>query len=161
VVLEERVRAALGRVVSHPHAITVNVHDGHVILNGPILASEEHRVLHSVRSVEGVKDVETRFDSHIQPAHVPSLQGGPSHSRIPPAADILQRHWAPATRTIVAGSAAALVGAGLVRRDRIGIGLGLAATGAALIARAATNLPTRRLVGIRAGRRTVDAAQRS
>jgi uncharacterized membrane protein len=154
VVIEERVHAALGRVVSHPHAITVKVHHGHVTLDGPILASEKHRLVSAVRAVARVKDVKTSFDRHIQPANSSSLQGGPLGSRMPPRPDILQRSWAPATRTIVAGSGAALVGVGVMRRDPTG--LGLAAAGAALLARAATNLPFRRLVGIGAGRRAID-----
>jgi len=48
----------------------------------------------------------------------------------------------------------ALVGVGALRRDRTG--LGLAAAGAALLARATTNLPFRQLVGIGAGRRAID-----
>src|SRR2546423_9014039 len=42
VVIEERVHSALGRVVSHPHAITVKVSDGHVILDGPMPSNEEY-----------------------------------------------------------------------------------------------------------------------
>ena len=38
-VLVERVRARLGRVVLHPHAVHVTAHDGRVALEGPILAS--------------------------------------------------------------------------------------------------------------------------
>src|SRR5919204_4582149 len=34
-VIEERVDSALGRVVSHPHAMTVKVDHGRVILDGP------------------------------------------------------------------------------------------------------------------------------
>src|SRR5207249_796162 len=80
--------------------------------------------------------------------------GGRSASGTPPKRDILRRNWTPATRTIIAGSGAALVGIGALRRDRTG--LALAAAGAALVARAATNLPFRRLVGIGAGHRAID-----
>jgi uncharacterized membrane protein len=123
------------------------------ILDGSILPTDEHRLVCAVRAVAGVKDVETRFDSHIQPAGVFSLQGQ-SALRMPPRPDILQHHWAPATRTIIAGSGVALVGIGAIRRDRIG--LGLAAAGAALVARAATNLPFRRLVGVGTGHQAID-----
>ncbi len=153
VVLEERVHSALGRVVSHPHPITVKVHAGHVTLDGPIPAAEKNRVVNAVRTVVGVKNVKTRFDSHIQPAHEPSSESTSPGTRMP-RPDILQRNWAPATRAIIAGSGAALVGAGVIRRDRTGVGL--AAAGAAMIARAATNLPFRRLVGVGAGRRAID-----
>jgi hypothetical protein len=154
-VIEDRVRTAMGRILSHPHAITVKAQGGRVILDGPIIAAEEHRLVNAVRAVAGVKHVETRFDRHIQPAGVPALQGEPPALRTPPGPDILQPHWAPATRAIVASSGAALVGVGAIRRDRNG--LALAATGAALVARAATNQPFRRLVGINAARRTIGA----
>ena len=39
-VLVQRVRAKLGHVVSHPHAIAVMVKEGRVTLTGPILSSE-------------------------------------------------------------------------------------------------------------------------
>ncbi|MEZ0227179.1 MAG: BON domain-containing protein, partial [Planctomycetota bacterium] len=39
-VLIERVRARIGHVASHPHAIHVEAEDGHVTLTGPILADE-------------------------------------------------------------------------------------------------------------------------
>ena len=42
-VLTERVRAQLGRVVSHPRAIDVSVSDGVVTLRGQILQSEVER----------------------------------------------------------------------------------------------------------------------
>src|SRR5437868_2972955 len=38
--LTERVRARLGRLVSHPGAIDVSAHDGEVTLSGPVLADE-------------------------------------------------------------------------------------------------------------------------
>src|SRR6266516_1459422 len=40
-VLQERLHAAIGRVVSHPHAITVTARGGDVILGGQIVPSEE------------------------------------------------------------------------------------------------------------------------
>src|SRR5919197_923915 len=89
-VIEQRVHSALGRVVSHAHAITVRVDHGHVILDGPLPSSEEHRVLYAVRAVPGVTDVESRFDPHIQPAHEPSSEAARPHARTParPAIDV-------------------------------------------------------------------------
>ena len=133
VVLEERVHSVLGHVVSHQHAITVRVDDGHVTLDGPIPQEQRNRIAGAVRAIGGVKDVRTRFDSHIQPAHEPS-SNSPTHLVLP--------RRTPSTRAIIAGSGAALVGAALMRRDRTGAAL--AATGVALIARAARNLATRR-----------------
>src|SRR5262245_30335813 len=50
-VLIERVRAKMGRVVSHPHAIQIGARNGRITLSGPILAHEAHKLLDTVRSV--------------------------------------------------------------------------------------------------------------
>src|SRR5512133_2773438 len=47
-VLVERVRERMGRVVSHPGAITVSVTQGRVRVSGPILAAEVDRLLMAV-----------------------------------------------------------------------------------------------------------------
>jgi uncharacterized membrane protein len=151
-VLQERVRAALGRVATHPHAIKVEARDGHVILSGPIPAAEEPRLVYAVHAIAGVRDVETRFETHTHPAGVPSLQGDPARSRTDARLDIRQRNWAAATRAIVGTSGAALIVVGARRRDWAG--LGLAVAGSVLLARAITNLEFKRLVG--AGRPAID-----
>ena len=48
--LVERVRAKLGRVCSHPRAIEVDAHDGHITLRGPILSAELSAVLAAAAS---------------------------------------------------------------------------------------------------------------
>lgn len=75
-VLVERVRAALGRVTSHPHAINVTAQEGHVVLSGPILAGEVSRVVERVSGVRGVQGLENLLDVHASADHVPALQGG-------------------------------------------------------------------------------------
>ena len=57
-VLVERVRAALGHVVSHPGAIQVTAQDGVVALAGPVLRTEADRLVQRVGKVRGVSDVE-------------------------------------------------------------------------------------------------------
>lgn len=57
-VLIERVRAKLGRIVSHPHAIAVNANGGRVRLRGSVLESELPRLMHTVAHVPGVRGVE-------------------------------------------------------------------------------------------------------
>jgi uncharacterized membrane protein/osmotically-inducible protein OsmY len=151
-VLVERVRAKLGRHVSHPHAVEVSASDGVVTLRGPILQHEQKPLLHAIERVPGVREVIDALEPHKQPGNIPSLQGGrrPAGSR----PDVLQRCWSPATR-LVAGSGGALLAAyGLTRRDVPGWLAGIA--GLALVARAATNLDARRLTGVGAGRRAVD-----
>ncbi|MGH7859607.1 MAG: SRPBCC family protein, partial [Candidatus Binatia bacterium] len=62
--------------------------------------------------------------------------------------------WSPATRLLVGAAGATVAAAGLLR----GSPLGAAASffGLAALARSATNLETRRLIGIGAGRRAID-----
>jgi osmotically-inducible protein OsmY len=55
--LLERVRAKLGRVVSHPHAVTVDATGGRVRLRGSVLESEVSRLMRAVSRVPGVKAV--------------------------------------------------------------------------------------------------------
>jgi len=74
-VLEARVRSNLGRVVSHPGAITVAATGGRVTLSGPVLADEVSRLLASTRLVRGVTSVENQLDVHQTPDSVPGLQG--------------------------------------------------------------------------------------
>jgi hypothetical protein len=75
-VLVERVRAAIGRAVSHPRAIDVEACDGTVRLCGPILAHEVSSLLSAVESVPGVKAVDNLLEQHTRPGNVSSLQGG-------------------------------------------------------------------------------------
>lgn len=152
IVLVERVRAQLGRLVSHPRAIDVEAKDGVVTLRGPILQAEVPRLVGAVERIRGVREVVSALEEHKQPGNVPALQGGST----PPAPqpDILQRQWSPATRLLVGTTGTALTGYGASRRDVPGTIL--AATGLGLLARAATNLESRRLTGIGARRRAVD-----
>jgi len=56
-VLVQRVRAKLGRVVSHPHDITVTADQGCVTLTGRIAAFEGRHLSRIVARVAGVHDV--------------------------------------------------------------------------------------------------------
>jgi len=149
--LIERVRARMGRLVSHPHAIQVGANHGRVTLSGPILESEAERLVDAVRMVWGVSEVDDRLVVHATSESISSLQGGADERR--PRADALQEHWAPTLRVaaIVGGSALSLYGL----RHRSLAGLAVMAAGVALVARGATNLPMRRLAGIATGPRAI------
>lgn len=151
-VLAERVRAQLGRLVSHPHAVRVDALDGIVTLRGPILEAEVSRLLSAVERIRGVRSVTSELEAHKQAGSVPALQGGST----PPGlqADIMQREWSPTTRLLAGTTGMALTGYGASRRDIPGAVL--AAAGVGLAARAATNAELRRLTGIGGGRRAVD-----
>lgn len=119
VVLAERVRAQLGRVVSHPRAIEVDVTQGCVTLRGPILQAEVDELVRSVQHVWGVREVVNELDAHLQPGDAPMLQGG---GRRPARSAFDVGGWSPTAR-LVAGTAAAMLTWGLVARamaDRTG-----------------------------------------
>jgi uncharacterized membrane protein len=151
-VLHERVRSAIGRVASHPSAITVNVLDGKVTLSGPVLADEVDEVIKRVERVRGVGEVRHELEVHRTANGVPALQGpGRPREQRP---ELLQENWAPAIRV-----AMATIGGLLVLRGVQSRGLGgstLSAAGVGLLTRAITNLPARNLIGTGAGRRAVE-----
>ncbi len=75
-VLEERVRAEIGRIVSTPGAIDVISSTGIVTLSGAVLASEVDDLISAVRGVRGVEEVENRLEMHVTANEAPTLQGG-------------------------------------------------------------------------------------
>jgi osmotically-inducible protein OsmY len=77
-ILAERVRAQLGRWVSHPRAIEVESRDGVVTLRGPVLQREVPRLLSAVERVRGVRDVVSAVEEHTEAGSIPALQGGRS-----------------------------------------------------------------------------------
>ncbi len=80
-VLTERVRAKLGRVVSHRSAIDVAAKDGCVTLRGPILASEVKKTESCVSNVIGLLQVNNELEVHPTAENNPALQGGPRTTR--------------------------------------------------------------------------------
>jgi uncharacterized membrane protein len=146
--LVQRVRSAMGRAVSHPHAIEVAAADGVVTLRGNVLAGDVRSLLSRVSAVPGVAAIEDHLDVHTQAEGIPALQGG---YRRPGARNA---QWTPVTRLAAGAIAASGVAWGLVRRDRLGAFA--AGAGAALLVRDVANRPLSRLLGIGAGRRAVD-----
>lgn len=94
-VIQERVRAAIGRVCSHAGAIEVLVANGEAVLGGRILEREHDRVVREVARVRGVRGVDDQLQRHVHPGTVPGLQG--SHRPPAPAkqaarcADLMKR----------------------------------------------------------------------
>ena len=142
-VLVERVRAELGRVVSHPHAVDVFVNVGHVSLSGPVLAHEVRPLLRCVRSVSGVRAVSDELSVHDEAGNVSSLQGGVP--RTGPRFELMQENWSPAVRLATGAAGAALLLSATRAKGGLGALLGLG--GGALVARAATNLDYATLLG--------------
>lgn len=74
--LHERIRSHLGRLVSHPGAVHVEIEGtGHVRLTGHVLAAELERLLDHVREMPGVERVQNALAVHESGEHVPQLQG--------------------------------------------------------------------------------------
>jgi uncharacterized membrane protein len=142
-VLMDRVRAELGRVVSHPHAIEATAAGGHVTVHGPILSHEVRALLRAVRRVPGVRAVHDELTVYNEPGNVSSLQGG--HPRTGERFELLQENWSPAARVLVGGVGAALMLAATRARGGLCALLGL--SGGALVARAATNRDVKSLLG--------------
>jgi uncharacterized membrane protein len=150
-VLAERVRAAMGRLVSHPHAIHVLALDGRVTLTGPILAREEDQFLATVSHVRGVRGVENLLVRHQKSGDVPALQG---ESDRPHRYGTARANWPPTTRVLAGATGGALTWYGAARRGAAGTALAIGGLG--LLARAVTNLRTDRLTGMGAGRRAIE-----
>jgi osmotically-inducible protein OsmY len=74
-VLHDRVRAELGRLVSHPHAIQVRVDGRSVTLIGDVLADEEKLARHAIKRIPGVQKVDAQWTVHEEAGNVPTLQG--------------------------------------------------------------------------------------
>jgi uncharacterized membrane protein len=137
-VIESRVRACLGRAVSHPGAIDPVVHDGRVILRGPVFAHEADHVLRSVRRVAGVRDVVDRMERHTSAGSISSLQGKGRSLR--------RRVWSPTKQVAATGIGAGMALYGwLVRGGVFGNLLGIA--GSALVLRGTLNQPMPELLG--------------
>ena len=142
-VLADRVRTALGRVISHPRSVEVSAEHGWITLTGRIIASEERRLLHRIRRVPGVRGVENRLEVYKSTAHISGLQGGVLRQE---RFELMQTNWSPAIRllSVLGGGAAALYG--LRRRDFTGLTTGLLGMGVA--ARGFTNTELRELFGV-------------
>ncbi|XYI02661.1 SRPBCC family protein [Sorangium sp. So ce1128] len=151
-VLSDRIRAKLGRAVSHPRAIDVEVLDGCVTLRGPVLAHEVDGLLAAVSCVGGVRRVSNALEVHPSAEGIPSLQG--SSTRTGERFALMKASWSPTARMLMGALGVGLVGYAIRRRGPLGILLGVA--GAAVLLRDISDRPTRRLVGVGAGRRAVD-----
>lgn len=133
--LTDRVRSKLGRVVSHPGAIRVEVRDGVVSLGGPVLLEEVPHLLTAVNRVSGVKEVVNDLEPHAATDNHPALQGG--RLRQGSRFEFMQENWSPAARFVAGALGASLAAYGGKRRDALGAGLG--AAGLLLLTRGVTN----------------------
>ena len=66
-ILSARVRSKLGRCLSRPSAVQVDVEDGRIILSGQVSASELDALLSRVQKIKGVHEVESRLEVQENP----------------------------------------------------------------------------------------------
>jgi uncharacterized membrane protein len=144
-VLVARVRSALGRLVSHPGSVEVAARDGRVELRGPVFRRELRGLVPAVYAVHGVLDVVNHLEPHETAGKVSGLQGGEPGRRRRPRPELLQRNWSPTARFL--GGLAGLNLALYALRRRGTSGLVVGSFGGGLLARAVTNMETRRLFG--------------
>lgn len=150
--LTRRVRARMGRYVSHPSSIEVTAHEGHVTLSGVIVEGEDAKLISAVQGVRGVRSVSSALNVERSSTSTPTLQG--EGRRRGESWDVMQRSWSPTTRTLVGATGCALMANCASRRTPGAILLGTVGFG--LFLRAVTNLESQRLFGIGAGRRGID-----
>jgi uncharacterized membrane protein len=111
------------------------------------------QAVHLAHETEDFADEAARDLGHRSYGVVAGLRSG-SLARGVNRPEYLQANWSPGARLLASLAGGALAVYGLGRRDALGGALG--ALGAAIVARAATNKPVRRMVGVGAGRRAID-----
>jgi hypothetical protein len=153
-ILEERVRAELGRVARHPRANDISVNQGRVTLSGPILADDVERVLSKAGAVRGVKGVENQLQVYQTAENIPALQDSPSRREA--GTEFTQQSWSPSARLLAGVGGGFLTVYGQARRGLIGAVMSLA--GLSLLARGVTNMELKRLFG-ETGHRAVDVSK--
>ncbi len=86
----ERIRAQLGRLVTHPGAIHVEATEGRVCLRGHVLQHEVDGLLSAVSAMQGVHAVDNQLSVHESPQdsplerHPPPKAGSPAPSATAP-----------------------------------------------------------------------------
>ena len=142
--LEERVRARLGRNVQHAGSIEVIAEDGYVTLRGPVLAEDVERTIKRISSVRGVKGVSNKLDIYNSEADIPGLQGQANKRMEKPEWE--QENWSPAMRLISTAGGGLLALYGRLRGGLVGTALTLSGLGLATRGIANRDLP--RLLGM-------------
>ena len=141
-VLIARVRTRLGRLVSHPHAIEVQLSMGRIVLAGAVYGDEVNRLVRAVSRMRGVHGVINELRGHRRAEPLGGLL--PDRQTPGQPLDIFQKSWSPATRFLICCSAGFIALYGMRRQDLRGV----AVSGLGLLAglRAITNREARELL---------------
>lgn len=112
-ILEERVRAKLGRIVSYPRAIEVRARGGRITLSGPILVHELPRVLSQLCTLRGVTRLENQMDV-LERRHSSAASSSRRTIKVPRASVVTRGSGrTSAARAIVGAASGALAIYGL------------------------------------------------
>jgi hypothetical protein len=141
-VMEDRIRAELGRLVRYPRLVGVRSEGGHVLLSGVVAGDEIRRLVHRIRRMRGVRRVDNLLQECADPADLPGAQRPVPARPTAPSLGLMQKRWSPSVRAGSATIAGGLLVDG-VRRGGIS-GLVLAAAGAVVLLRALANRPLTR-----------------
>jgi hypothetical protein len=136
-VVVDRVRAKLGRYISHPSSVEVHVRDGCATLSGSVLASEVGHLLRAIRWVDGVREVENRLNAYPTSGNMSTLQGGRRRGGEP--AEFRQANWSPSARLIAGATGSLLMINCLAKRTPMAMVFGTA--GFVVVLRAISNWP--------------------
>lgn len=150
-ILEERVRARLGRLARHAGGLEVHAGGGRVTLSGPALREDVDALLKTAARTRGVHGVENQLQVYDSLQDLPSLPG--RRTRQGPRPEWQQRTWSPGMRLAAGAGGGLLALYGLTRRGIIGTGL--SAAGLVMTARSVTNLDTRSLLGLGLGENAI------
>jgi hypothetical protein len=71
--LAERIRAILGHVVTHAHAVALEVSKGVVTVSGPVLREEIRRTITALRRVPGVRRVVNALEARPAPQRISAM----------------------------------------------------------------------------------------
>ena len=151
-ILEERVRANLGRIAGHSRTIDIRAEGGRIFLSGPALREEADLIVKAANRTRGVHGVENQLQLFDDPSDIPSLQGD-SSSRGRALPEWQQQNWSPAMR-LLSGVGGSLLTLYSLRRKGLMKPI-MSTAGLALATRGMTNLDPRSLLGLGMGENAI------
>ncbi len=154
-VLEQRVRARVGRVAAHPGSITVAAQDGVITLSGSAPEGEIAGVVRSISSVRGVTNVVNSLEVREGLDNTPGQHG--SLPRREPKLEFIQGHWSPTARVLMGLAGGALIFYGVRRRGPFGTAI--STVGAGILARGVTNRGVKRMVEVGTKREALEVRE--
>lgn len=145
-ILEERVRAAIGRATRHSRLLDVRSNRGHILISGPALRAHKDEIIKAASRARGVHSVQDEMQMFESAKDLPSLQVPNTGSYTYSAHPRPRQNWSPARRLLsgVGGSLLTLYG---LKRKGLSKPL-LSTAGLLLTTRSVINQDTKTLLGL-------------